>query len=111
MIVPELEAAGMLSKVDRAALAGYCTAYSRWRRAESVVSEKGFSYQYLDETFKQKQTKRPEVQIAIDSLNQVKSFCAEFGLTPSSRVRLATPGTGKKTEDALEKILAQGKNN
>jgi P27 family predicted phage terminase small subunit len=34
---------------------------------------------------------RPEVNIATKYAQLVKSFCAEFGLTPSSRCRLLLP--------------------
>lgn len=35
---------------------------------------------------------RPEVAIANNALNFVRSFSAEFGLTPSSRGRIYLPG-------------------
>jgi P27 family predicted phage terminase small subunit len=61
-IVPELDAMGMLSLVDRAALSGYCEAYSRWRRAEIEI-QTSFTYEYMDsQTFKLKRVKKPEVQ-------------------------------------------------
>jgi P27 family predicted phage terminase small subunit len=105
-IVPELAAIGMLSLVDRAALSGYCTAYSRWRRAETAIQD-SFTYEFMDvKTFKPKRVKKPEVQIAIDSLNQVKAFCAEFGLTPSSRVRVNPIERKKRVEDTLEDLLS-----
>jgi P27 family predicted phage terminase small subunit len=105
-IVPELAEVGMLSKVDRAALSGYCECYSRWRRAEEAIAD-SFTYEYMDsQTFKLKRVKKPEVQIAIDSLNQVRAFCAEFGLTPSARVRVNPVERKKRVEDTLEDIIS-----
>jgi P27 family predicted phage terminase small subunit len=95
----------MLSVVDRAALSGYCESYSRWRRAEEEIAD-SFTYEFFDKDFKTKRTKKPEVQIAIDSLNQVRAFCAEFGLTPSSRVRVNPTERKKRVEDTLEDILS-----
>jgi P27 family predicted phage terminase small subunit len=102
-VCPELSRLGLLTVVDRAALAGYCVAYSRWKRAEEEVN-KGFSYQFVSNDFETKRGKKPEVQIAMDSLNQVKQFCAEFGLTPSSRARMVVPGA-KESDDPIDKIL------
>ncbi|AQU06097.1 phage terminase small subunit P27 family [Dehalococcoides mccartyi] len=105
-IVPELAKLGVITMIDRAALAGYCVAYSRWRTAEEELG-KGFTYEYYDsKTFQLKRTVKPEVQIARNSLNQVKAFCSEFGLTPSSRSRLVLPGE-PKDEDPVDKMLKE----
>lgn len=94
---------GILSLVDRTALAGYCEAYSRWKRASEALSD-GFTYEYVNHQFQIKRDTKPEVQIVRDALNQVRQFCAEFGLTPSSRARMAIPSTkGKK--DPMDELL------
>ena len=49
---------------------------------------------------------RPEVKIAHDSLNQVRMFCAEFGLSPSSRAKMQVPGRVPE-EDEMEKALGR----
>ncbi len=117
-ICPELAVMGVLTIVDRTALAGYCAAYGRWRRAEEALAD-GFTNDQLTDRKETKdgeviiivqRAKKPEVQIAIDSLTQVKAFCTEFGLTPSARVRMVVPGQ-KNTEDKLENLLSQGKQN
>jgi P27 family predicted phage terminase small subunit len=102
-IVPELDAIGMLSVVDRVALTAYCQAYARWRKAETAIQD-SFIYDFMDKDFKMKRVKKPEVQIAIDSLNQVKAFCVEFGLTPSSRSRISVLPK-KDSGDPLDKYL------
>ena len=51
---------------------------------------------------------RPEVSIGNKALMAFKSFCSEFGLTPSSRAGIST----KPSEDELdpmEALLAGGK--
>ena len=45
----------------------------------------------------------PEVAIANNSLNQIRAFCGEFGLTPSSRGRISLPNTNE--EDPLEELF------
>ena len=43
--------------------------------------------------------------IARDALNQVRQFCSEFGLTPSSRARMQVPGQKDPGKDALSLML------
>ena len=108
-ICPELHRLGLLTKIDRTALAGYCMAYSRWLRAERELL-KGFTYQYIDKNFQTKRTNKPEVIIARDALNQVRAFCVEFGLTPSARARMSTLGS-TENEDPLDKLLSTRRKN
>lgn len=86
-VAPELRRLGLLTVVDRAALAGYCQAYSRWRAAEERVRDGELTFTT--------QTGfvgvRPEVAIAQKSLALVRAFCHEFGLTPSARARMTVP--------------------
>lgn len=106
-IVPELTKLGIISQIDRVALTGYCAVYSRWRKAEEEIS-KGFTYQYEDfKTFAMKRALKPEVRIAKDALAQIKAFCAEFGLTPSSRSRMSVPGASEEPVDEMEKALEE----
>lgn len=86
-VAPELERLGLLTIVDGTALAAYCQAYSRWKQAEEILQAEGLIFAtesgYL--------MPRPEVKIAEKSMQLIKSFCAEFGLTPSSRGRMSLP--------------------
>jgi P27 family predicted phage terminase small subunit len=94
-IVPELDRLGLLTVVDRAALAGYCQSYSRWVQAERVLKREGMTFATLTGYIQQ----RPEVAIAQKYLQLVKAFCAEFGLTPSARGRMTIPGQDDEEED------------
>lgn len=89
-ISKELDALGLLTIVDRVAMAGYCQAYSRWRQAEEAISEHGLTMTVITESGSVERP-RPEVAIAQKYLGIVKVFCAEFGLTPSSRGRMTLP--------------------
>src|SRR5690606_26210093 len=40
-MVKELEPLGLLTKIDRAALAAYCQAWSRWVQAEEMIRKTG----------------------------------------------------------------------
>ena len=102
-VARDLHEMGLLSKVDRTALAGYCEAYSRYLWAVEKCKD-GYTYEFYNHQFQTKREKMPEEQILRDALNQVKQFCSEFGLTPSSRGRMQVPGQ-KETEDPMESIL------
>jgi P27 family predicted phage terminase small subunit len=106
-IVPELERLGLLTVVDRVALAGYCESYSRWVKAAREL-QKGFTYEFFTPEFKVKRVKKPEVDICRDALAQVKAFCVEFGLTPSSRARMSVPKP--PDQDPLDKMLGTAQN-
>jgi P27 family predicted phage terminase small subunit len=77
----ELHALGLISKIDRAALAICCTAWADYVKAENklkkqgevIISDKGGMYQ------------NPWVAIKKRSMDQIVKFYAEFGMTPSSR--------------------------
>ena len=93
-VVPLLTSMGLLGKIDRTALAAYCQSYARWVAAEKMISDEGLLRGLGDEGYVQQ---NPAVTIAHKYLDKVKSFCAEFGMTPSARARMSVPG--KKDED------------
>jgi P27 family predicted phage terminase small subunit len=96
-IAKPLEQLGLLTVLDRAALAGYCQLYSRWVACEAAIEEHGMTYETerLDQEGRSLGTvvrTRPEVTIARQSLQLIRAFCSEFGCTASSRARLVVPG-------------------
>lgn len=83
-LTKELHALGLISTVDRAALAICCTAWADYVQASNklvkegavIISDKGGMYQ------------NPWVAIKKRSMDQVMKFYSEFGMTPSSRSRV-----------------------
>ena len=113
-ILPELRQLGMLSKIDRAALAAYCHAYARWFQAEReakrfgiVVKEPIMRYNREaeeDELIGYRYKKNPAVTISETAQKLMKSFLVEFGMTPAarSRVRVEKPADADPLEQFLE---------
>jgi len=97
-IVPELMRLGLLTLIDRAALAGYCQAYARWQQAERILTKEGLTTTTGNGYVQQ----RPEVAIAQKSLQLVKAFCQEFGLTPASRTRISVPKPNGDDDEGLD---------
>ncbi|HEY0009885.1 MAG TPA: phage terminase small subunit P27 family [Tepidisphaeraceae bacterium] len=98
-ITKELHTLGIISKLDRAALAAYAQAWGRWCEAEEqlrnhgpiVRSPSGFPIQ------------NPYLAVANKAMEQIMKISSEFGLTPSSRSRIdAKPHT---PTDELQNFL------
>jgi P27 family predicted phage terminase small subunit len=83
-VVGELFAAGLLTSVDRAALAAYCQAWARWVEAEKQLAIVGYTFK----TENGYQQQSPWVGIANSALENIRRFAVEFGMTPSSRSRV-----------------------
>lgn len=92
-VVPELLRLGLLTVVDRAALAGYCQAWAKVEAAERAIARNGL----MTEDGKA----RPEVGIAAKEWAMIRAFCAEFGLTPAARTRMAI-AREQETDDLLD---------
>jgi P27 family predicted phage terminase small subunit len=87
-MAPVLQGMGVLTPADRAALAAYCTAYSRWVTAESQVKRLGT---IVKSPLKNFPMKSPYLTVADQALETMRKFMVEFGLTPSSRGRIRLP--------------------
>ncbi len=82
----ELAALGLLTGIDRGALAAYCQAHALWveavqaieRYGTMVKSPNGFPMQ------------SPYVALANKQVEIMVRIAAEFGMTPSSRTRIRT---------------------
>jgi P27 family predicted phage terminase small subunit len=108
-VAPELNKLGLLTRVDRSALAAYCQAYARWQAAEAVLSSEGLTYEYTNKNGSTNTTLRPEVLVAKQYLQFLRAFCTEFGLTPSSRARMVLPKDEDDDEENDFRRLLGGK--
>jgi len=94
----------LLSRADRSALAAYCTAYGRWVTAEAQVQKHGTIVKSPDKGFPMKS---PYLTVADQSMETMRKFLVEFGLTPSSRSRIKVPDRGDEP-DEFEIFLGAG---
>ena len=94
-IVPELERMGLLTLVDRAALAMYCQEWARYVDAQAQIDKYGSVLKATGSGYVQPS---PYVAIARQALSACKAFGVEFGLTPSSRGRMTVPEVAGATE-------------
>jgi P27 family predicted phage terminase small subunit len=91
----ELYDAGLLSTIDRDALASYCMAYARWRKAEGMLAPSGeiiVTTKLLDDEGRVigggNVVQNPWLAVSNRALDQMTKLAAEFGMTPSSRSRV-----------------------
>ena len=108
-LAPTLTTLRILTEADIAGFAGYCQSYAKWKNAELFLKEHGTTYRIPKRNKEGKIVSvyiapYPEVAIARSCLEQVRQFCAEFGLTPSSRGRMQLPGQSE--DDPMEKLLS-----
>ena len=83
-ITKELKAIGIITELDRAALAGYCDAYATWVEACGQLGQYGMVLKAPSGY----PIPSPYLAIRDRSLDQMRAFLTEFGMTPSSRSRV-----------------------
>ena len=96
---------GLLTQCDRALLAGYCVAWSRWVGAEKALAKEGA----VVEGSRGQPVRSPWIAIANTAMRQIRELGCEFGLSPSSRTRIRVdPKAARKAKaaDPLEELLA-----
>lgn len=100
----QLEVLGMLTVVDRAALAAYCQAYGRWALAErelaKVLGGSGFGSGLLYIGANSRMCRNPLITIANEAMRDMVKFSIEFGMTPSSRSRIHVPENTREQDPA-----------
>ena len=82
----ELYYLGVLTRLDRATLAGYCQAYGRWVEAE----EKLIASPLLLKTPSGYVQQSPWLSVSNKQLELMGRYMVELGLTPASRSRIVT---------------------
>lgn len=89
---------GLLSELDRAALAAYCNAYGRWVAAEkklkAAAKEDPEYGGLLIETSNGNLIQNPLVGIANTARKEMARLAGEFGMTPSARTGIEAAPLG-----------------
>jgi P27 family predicted phage terminase small subunit len=93
-IAPELSRLGLLTTIDRDALAAYCQTFARWREAEAEIKKRGMVLKGRDGG----PVKSPFITIADRALAQLLRYQEQFGMTPSARSRVSTTTTDKPAD-------------
>lgn len=92
-MVPVLIRHDMMRETDIAAFSVYCQAYGRWVRSERQLALHGDVITAKNGT----QTISRYLVVSNRASDQMRQFLTEFGMTPSSRTRVAAPAPVKKS--------------
>ena len=99
-IAKELSALGLLTAIDRAALAAYCEAWGTWIDAVEKVREFGAVVKVPSTGFP---IQSPYFGVANQAQKQMRAYLTEFGMTPASRARIEVEPV--EEADELEEFL------
>lgn len=99
-VTPDLESAGVTSRVEATALGAYCQAVSRLRKAEAEIFRDGITIM-ADGGLK----KHPAVTIAEKAALIMAKLASEFGMTPASRSKVQAKANGdEKPKDEFAAV-------
>lgn len=87
----ELGALRMLTNLDRGALAAYCSAYALWAEANEALQK----YGVMIKSPQGFPIQSPYLAVANRQAEIMMRIASEFGFTPASRSRIATPAERK----------------
>jgi P27 family predicted phage terminase small subunit len=100
---------GMVSHADRGALAMLCSLWGRYVAAELMIEKAAQAAPASAGLFVKSPNdfpiQSPWLAVSNRSIEQYRSLCAEFGLTPASRVRVA-PTTSQLALPGMESSVA-----
>ena len=101
LLLKDLKQSGILATVDRGALAMLCEAWSRYAKMAALVREHGEALLHNGRLYTS-----PYYLAMTKERAAYHRIASEFGLTPSSRTRLAITPQGPV--DAFEEFLQSG---
>jgi len=105
-LVPLLEMMRVLTRIDGYALARYCRLWSRWRKAEAFIDERGEMYPLKDESGRVKCFQQwPQVAVAHKLALQLTRLEQEFGMTPAARTCLQIDVRAQAESSPLERFF------
>lgn len=104
-IAKELLEVDLITNVDVDALALYCDAYVDYIKCTAIIEEEGLMVEYTNKAAETNRVPHPLMTKKKQLYDQMKSLAGEFGLTPSSRAKIAIPRQEKKEPTEFEKAF------
>lgn len=92
-VVPELQRLRLVKPIDAAALTAYCLTWERLVAAQAMIDENGLTH-----VGSQGLTRHPAVSILESASKDLRSWCAEFGLTPAAEAKVGLKDGGDGSE-------------
>lgn len=85
-VLPELQRLQLTKPLDAAALTAYCLCWARLVEAQRLIDAEG-----VLGTSAQGRHRHPAVAVVEAAAKELRTWCQEFGLTPSAESRLTAP--------------------
>ena len=95
-LAPQLGKLGLLTHIDMTAFVAYCECYADYILARRDIEKYGRVVEHGDLL-----KRNPAVQMANDSLRLMRQYLMEFGLTPSSRAKVASQAKNNQNQPPL----------
>ena len=105
-ITKQLEPLGLLTELDRVALALYCQAYDDYVTAKKEMDKEDM--RPVVKTANYNYVQNPMVGVMNKAWQRVLKAAAEFGLTPSARTRISVPEGATKRKDGKTRFFRTG---
>ena len=96
---------GVLTLVDRAALAAYCQAWGRWVEAEERLKDTPVLLKTPSGYVQQS----PWLSVANKQMELMGRYMAELGITPASRSRVASVTPMRHQPQIIYRVIVSGK--
>lgn len=97
-VATELYNLGLLTIVDRTALAAYCHSYAIWKQATDAINQMAARDQLtrglMIKTTNGNAIQNPLIGTANKAASDMVRYAAEFGMTPSARARISAQPPG-----------------
>jgi len=101
-VVPELEAMGLLAKVDRGVLIRYCTVWADWCMVDVNLQKTGL----LIKGRRDGLVRNPLWLLRSDAEAMLNELAKQLGLSPTARLRAGVVHDVPEAEDDSEEIVA-----
>lgn len=104
-VIDALYSCGLMTDIDRAALAAYCQAYGRWVQAEQALARMAerdeLTRALMIKTSNGNAIQNPLVGTANKAMAEMVKYAIEFGMTPSARSRVTATGEQEERPSGL----------
>ncbi len=104
-IATELEELDLITNVDVNALATYCDAYSDYIECTKIIQQEGLMIEHTNKAGETNSVPHPLLTKKKQLHEQMKTLATEFGLTPSSRAKIAISKPEEKEKTEEEKLF------
>ena len=105
-VAETLHEIGVLTKIDRAALAAYCQSYGRWVEAEEQMKKTPAMLKTPSGYVQQS----PWMSVANKQLEIMGRYVTELGMTPAARRRVATVEEANREPITIVRLIGMRRN-